>query len=544
MKKYLLAFFAIAATLTLASCNDFLDDDPLDRVDSNDAFANEKELYLNAVAALYTHVGGNASSEGLQGTDRGVYDLNTFTTDEAIIPTRGTDWYDGGFWVALFTHQWATGNGGTGDAWNYLYKAIINCNKSLEHIDAFAQSHPTVDVTPYRTEVRALRALFLFYAMDLYGRIPIFDAAVPTSQQMKLKSRSEAFNFIRNELLDVTPKLSAERSNWPGEYYGRITRGVTLFVLAKLAINAEVYCCDNWTTQAFPSGKNILWNIDGKTLNTWEAAVFFCDAIADLGYTLEPSYATNFIVNNEISQENIFTIPMDRERYTNVFVNVYRSRHYNHAAALGLNGENGSCATREALIANGYGTPDQDPRFDLNYYHGTVYDNNGHIVLLDDGTPLVYSPWDVDLDLSGTPHEKTAGARMKKYAIDPNANKDGQQSNNDIVLFRYADVMLMKAEALLRNNAHDPQALAIVNTVRERVGAAPRATLTLHDILDERMIELAWEGWRRNDMIRFGTFNKPYSHHYGAAETDNHTIVFPLPGSHLGLTGDPQNPGY
>ena len=89
----------------MAACTDFLEEKPGDRIDGDKAINNINDLYLNAVAARYADVGGHANSLGLQGTGRGIYDLNTFTTDEAIIPTRGTDWYDGHLWQDLYQHK-------------------------------------------------------------------------------------------------------------------------------------------------------------------------------------------------------------------------------------------------------------------------------------------------------------------------------------------------------------------------------------------------------------------------------------------------------
>ena len=527
--------------MALSSCNEFLKEDPKEALPASDTFANDNDLYLNGVAAIYLNVGGYKDSEGLQGTRRGVWDLNTFTTDEAIVPTRGTDWYDGGFWQGLYTHRWGSENSAINDTWNYLYRSILRCNKSIERMNNYTNETGS-NVIEYQAEVRALRAMFYFYALDLFGRVPVFATSEPAGNELVPQQRSDVFDFVRNELMDVTPLLTNERSNHPGTYYSRMTQGVCYFLLAKLALNAEVYCHDNWMTSPRPDGKQILWTVDGQKMNTWEATVYFCEQLELAGYRLEDLFETNFLVKNEVSMENIFTIPMDKILYTNQFTNLFRSRHYNHASAIGLNGENGPCATLEALKAFHCDEADEDPRFELSYYTGQVYDLKGNMVRLDDGTPLVYAQWQVKLDLGSSPYEKTAGARMKKYAIDPVATKDGNQSDNDIVLFRYADAMLMKAEALLRNRGVNETSTALVNDVRARVGADPLSNVTLGVLLDERLRELAWEGWRRNDMIRFGTFTGTYFEH--DADDDNHTIVFPIPTTFLQLTDAPQNPGY
>ena len=91
----------IFAGLMLSSCDGYLKEDPRDQLYPEDAYDTPQNVYLNTVASLYNYIGGYSDSQGLQGTYRGVYDLNTFTTDEAMLPTRGGDWYDGGFWQGL-----------------------------------------------------------------------------------------------------------------------------------------------------------------------------------------------------------------------------------------------------------------------------------------------------------------------------------------------------------------------------------------------------------------------------------------------------------
>ncbi len=545
MKKIWICLVLATIAGGLTGCEKFLEENPHDRIVADEAFESVNDLYLNAVAAIYRDLGGNSNGQGLQGTGHGVYDLNTFTTDEAIMPTRGADWYDGGYWQALYLHRFGQADG-TGDAWNYLMKEVLACNGSLERIELYGQQHKDKvdEVEAYRAEVRALRAMFLFYAMDLYGRVPLFETSSPTAAQMKLRPRSEAYRYIVDELQQVLLMLIPARTNQPGEFYGRMSQGAAAFLLAKLMLNAEVYADDDWTDATRPDGKNIKWNVLGEEMNTWEAVIFYCDLLAN-DYRLEGDFITNFSVNNETSTENIFTIPMDKYLYDTQYIYLFRSRHYNHAAAMGLNGENGTSATLEALETFGLqrdGTVDNiDPRFYVTYYSGEVLDLAGNPVLLDDGTPLVYEPWAVALDVSGTPHEKTAGARMAKYEVDPKGTKDGKQSDNDIVLFRFADVLLMKAEALLRNGQDGSEPF---NAVRARVWA-PKRPCTLDNVLAERMLELAWEGWRRNDLIRFGRFGQARSFRPQLeADVKGYTTVFPIPGETLAVSGSDQNPGY
>ena len=527
MKRIYSILFASFSLLSWASCSSYLEENPKDRLDEEAAYSTLSDVQKNGVLSLYNYVGGYVDSQGLQGTGRGIYDLNTFTTDETIMPTRGGDWYDGGFWQGLYLHRWGVNNEAIYATWEYLYRTVILCNGSLERIQDFAEKHPEENVADCVAEVRALRAMFYYYIMDLFGSVPLIEKSDPAVEDIVQEKRSKVFNFIVKELTESSSLLSEERSNQPGVYYGRMTQPVVWFLLAKLALNAEVYTDDDWTDGSRPDGKSIFFEVEGQRLNAWQTVNYYCDEITAAGYTLEKDYTANFAVFNESSEENIFVIPMSKTLYTNQFICLFRSRHYNHAKAYGLSGENGSSATKEVLETFGYDTPQVDARFDYCYFAGPVKDLEGNQILLDDGvTPLVYEPWNVALDVSGKPYEKTAGARMKKYEVDKTGLKDGKLLDNDIVLFRYADVLLMQSEAKVRNGENGD---AELNLVRSRVGMAPR-TATLENLLDERMMELAWEGWRRQDMIRFGVFTRSYScRPQLPGEENGYTTVFPIP---------------
>ena len=547
MKKRIISYSLLLAVtlMTLSSCNGFLEDNPTDRLPADGAYNTISELRLNALGNIYLNIGGSGASQGLQGTARGVWDLNTFSTDEAIIPTRGADWYDGGIWQNLFLHRFGNVDF-TGDTWNYLFKEVLACNRALESINTFAVNHPGEDVSELRAEARALRAMFLFYAMDLYGRVPLFTNSNPTVQEMKLQDRSVAFKHIVSELQAVEIELPVVRSTQFGDYYGRMTRPVVDFLLAKVLLNAEVYADDDWTDAQRPEASTMMWTIDGETMNTWKAVERYCVFLSGVDYKLADSFKDNFDINNEESPELIFTIPMDIYNYSNRFTQQFRSLHYNHASALGLNGENGPCATIEAMNTFGYDKGvDADIRLYWTYYYDQVYhDKTGEAVRLDDGSPLVYYPLAVKLDLSNDPYEKTAGARMRKYEIDLAGMSDGQLRRNDIVLFRFADVLLMQCEAMLRDGRAGAEADALLNQVRGRVGMEWR-TATLDNVLEERMLELAWEGWRRNDLIRFGQFTRSYTDRPQLdADRMGYTLVFPIPGETLTACGSSQNPGY
>lgn len=538
MKHRFFALSVLALSLSLTSC---LDETPKDQIPETEIYDSANSLYVNAVASLYNYIGAHEEGEGLQGTCRGIYDYNTLTTDEAIIPIRGGNWYDGGLWKNMYDHTWTATDTDLYNVWKYLYKVIVLSTKSLETIEKHKALLTEQQRVDYSAEVRAVRAMYYFYAMDMFGRIPILQSSTQKTADIKQSNRSDVFWYVVKELQDVAPLLANEHSNLQGNYYGRVTRPVAWFLLAKLSLNAEVYTDDDWTDSSRPDGKTIMFDIEGNKKNAWQTCVHYCDLITAAGYTLEADYTKNFAVHNEGSTENIFTIPLDKILYLNEFHYLFRSRHYAHGGAYSGASENGTCATLHTMAVNGFGTETPDARLDMNFYTGKV-EVDGKYVTLDDGTPLEYKPLAVEENLTASPYLETAGARMKKYEVDRTAYSDGRMPNNDIVLYRYADVLLMKSEAKVRNGESGDEEM---NAVRSRVGM-PSLSATLDNILNERLLELVWEGWRRQDMIRFGTYCKQYDIHTPSeADKKGYTTVFPIPEKAHELNPNlKQNPGY
>ncbi len=555
MKRYRFLFLLLAA-LSMTSC---LDEHPKDQLDEDAIYGSASDIYINAVASLYNYIGGANESEGLQGTCRGIYDYNTLTTDEAMIPIRGGDWYDGGLWNAMYQHRWGADDQSLYDTWKYLYKVIVLANKSLDIISNKSALLSAAQQEEYRAEIRAVRAMFYYYAMDMFGRVPLVLSSAEQLHSSLFQGqtdRSSIFQFVFQELQQVLPSLPDQHSNKEGNYYGRITQPVVNFLLAKLALNAEIYMYDDWT-QGYanrPKGSDIHFSVPAsdaslrnsdkvgsRQLNAWETCIYYCDKLAEEGYVLESDDSFNFSTHNETSKENIFTIPMDKNIYTNQFHYLFRSYHYTHGGALGWGSENGTCATISTMKANHYGEADEDVRCKMNFVAGVVK-VDGHELLMDNGKPLEYQPFEVAQNLTNSKFVKTAGARMAKYEVDRTSYMDGKLQSNDIVLFRYADALLMKAEAKVRNGENGDEEL---NRIRARVGM-PYRKATLDNILEERLLELVWEGWRRQDLIRFGKFTGAYDLRTPLqGESSGYTTVFPIPQKCIDLNSElVQNKGY
>ena len=539
MKKSLY-IFVLSAIFVFHGCG-FLNEEPGSGQPEEAVIRSAEAAIKQALLPLYSRIGSGEDGMGLQGTYFGVYDLQTFASNEAMIPVRGGDWWDGGVWMDLYTHSWANDNECCENAWLYFYQLIGLCNHSLALLNKYETYMSESQYVTCQSEIRAIRAMCYVYLVDLFGRVPIIRSDTVALHDIRQSERSEVFAFAWDELTFTSKYLADTRSNIRGEYYGRITRPVAHFLLMKLALNAEIWTDDNWTDGVRPDGKAIQLECDDHAKrNAWETVVYYGNAIlgSDAGYELCNSRTECFAAYNENALENIFTIPMNPTMYQNRFKNQFRSLHYQHGDAIGYGGENGSCATIETLDVFGYGTSQQDCRFAEDFFADVVH-IEGEPLVLSTGDTLVYYPREVKIDLTGSPYVATAGARMNKYAHDPGAISGGQLRNNDIVLYRLADVYLMIAEAKVRNG-EDGQTEFDLIRLREPIAlnwmTTPRDA-TLENIYYERWMELMWEGWHRQDQIRFDKYEEIAS--------DQYLTVFPIPQNAIQTNNNlQQNKGY
>ena len=231
-----LALVAIALLGMFVSC---LEDDPRDRISEDQAITSPTSLWINSIGTLYNNIGSVEDGSGLQGTNRGIYDYSTFTTDEAIVPIRGGDWYDGGFWKRLYTHEWSANDLELYNLWCYLLQSVVCCNDAIALIDKHKSLLNQSQLQAYNAEARAIRAMYYYYLIDLFGNVPLLEKNQTSVAEVSNTRRSEVFHFAFKELQQVAPYLADAHSNLQGQYYGRLTRPVAHFLLAKLALNAE-----------------------------------------------------------------------------------------------------------------------------------------------------------------------------------------------------------------------------------------------------------------------------------------------------------------
>ena len=562
MKKVLVSSMLILGGL-FSACSGFLDEDPKSNIPEEEAYKSEKLVYVNTIATIYTSFGNR-----LYGSTDNVHTLQEFSSDAWILPGRQGDWVDGGKWQSLFLHNYGPGNATIKSTWNALYTIIGNCNTSIDNLETFIQAGGESYLQDYQYEARAVRAILYYHLVDLFGRVPLVTSSKTVMADVNQSSRSEVYQFIVDELTDCIPHLPSGKCQNMGKYYGRVTKAVGYMAMAKVAINSPILSKDDWNDGSLvggiakvapyvnQAGKNIKIALDGTTRDAWETVLYCQKQIEKEGYSLQPNFSQNFSKTNDSSVENIWTQPSDGTTYKVSDYNPTRTLHAAHASAYGLQGWNGACATVEQMKVFKYGTDEQDPRMDMTFFYGPVFVDGKPIDAgLGDGAQLCYNPMDVVVDFKeDVPNQilKFAGARMSKYEVD-NTTSSYLNHNNDKVFWRYADALLLAAEAKVRMGQSGD---AEVNEIRDRVQAGQKSNVTLQDILDERMLEFSYEGMRRQDQIRFGTYTEPTTDRYAGVHhnvatgdyvVDNtgFTTVFPIPTSVLELnTKLTQNPGY
>lgn len=450
--------------------------------------------------------------------DGNVDQMNEITTDEMIVPTRGNDWYDGGQWQGLWLHSFKPDvfvNGG----WSDLNNGIGKVNFTLNILDGLA-TKPS-NIASIEAELKVLRAYFIFELMDMFGSVPLVTDYNTDPSKVVQKSRADVYAFLETELTTNIPLLSTTVDKTT---YGRVTQYAGDMILAKLYLNAQVY---TGTPQ-------------------WAKAVTVLNSIVSSNkYILQPNFFDNFSVTNDGSSENILVVPFDKVHIGGMNWEM-QTLHYQSNITYGLTGSpwNGFCSTADVLSKF-----DASDARKAQFLVGQQYAADGITPLNDTqtGLPLIFDP-NVNVLSDAGDAFRLKGARNVKYH--PEAGTAGNQSN-DMVIFRLADAELMLAEASM-HTGDNATALTMVNKVRERAGVAnwTAADLTWDNMLAERERELSWEGWRRNDMIRFQVATG--THYFTGARTpaktddgDTHTFIFPIPAPQL--ISNPnlhQNPGY
>ncbi len=519
MKRYIfqkLLLVGLIVAFSSQSCTNLDEEVFSDLTDQN--FPTTEEQFISALGATYTSLyfwGGHNS----------YMSLNEVASDEICIPQRGSDWFDGGQWLRVHRHQYTANEESVNNGWNNLYGGINNCNRVIALFETLVQEGKTDpdQAAQFIAEVKTLRALFYYWLLDGYGNVPIVTSFTDSDPNPPTKSRAEVYNFVEQELLQNVPLLTKKKD---ASTYARMNYYVGQALLAKLYLNAQVY---TGTPQ-------------------WQKCIDACNEIINSGlYSLESNYFTNFNAKNENSSENIFVIPYDRNQAQGFFLPAM-TLHYSSQETFDLTFQpwNGYCTLQE--FYESYSDDDLrkgqwgNQKVRGNFHAGPQYKSDGVTPILDSsaddpgGPEIVFTP---ELNALEPNCYRQAGARVGKFEFVLGATNN---LDNDFPILRYADVLLMKAEALWRLNNSDPEALTLVNMVRQRAGVAPYASLTADDLLAERGREMFYEGWRRQDLIRFGKYNDPWWEKPASEPCKN---IFPIPAAQISANPNlQQNPCY
>lgn len=453
-----------------------------------------------------------------------VYYLQELTTDEACLPQKGRDGYDGGIYQRLHWHTWTTRETIIEGAWLELYKAVGFCNQIIADMRAADNAILPSDTQQlYIAETRALRAYFYWMLCDMFGNVPITESL--TEENPSTRSRKEVFEFVERELGEVKEQLLS-RSD--AGSYGRFTQEAALVLLSRLYLNAEVYTGTSRLDDCVTVSRTLL----GR------------------GFSLDATWDAPFVWENESSRENIFVIPNDEVTASEMSPLFYRNIHWSQGTQWDWQNPNGgwnAICTERSFIET-YDTINDrrckyDPRNGYNgpFMWGPQYDQSGNPIL---GTnEFAGQQLNLTLDLPDMVNNKeNAGARNVKYKVKNGAKGLG----NDYVIFRLAEVYFNLAEATLRlSGTPDTEALEGINAIRTRAGVPTytASTLTLDELYDEKGREMCYETLRRTDMVRFGRFIEPM---WDKAYTDNPRVnIFPIPYSALSMNPNlKQHPEY
>jgi starch-binding outer membrane protein, SusD/RagB family len=462
------------------------------------------------------------------------YAMQEHSTDELLGPTRGTDWDDFGTWRRLHLHTWGPDHNQINTLWNQLNGALFQTTLAAELLSGQAQA-----------EGKFLRSYFRFLVIDNFGQMQTRPATAPSRSIPNVVPRSAAIDSIITELesaVALLPSYTSANNNLA-------TKEAAWFLLAKLYLNKAVYK----QSSASPAGPFTFVAADMNKV------IQYCNNIdANPALQIDNNYWDNFKWDNgTVSSENIFV--RRNSDGINMRWQTSMGGHYNQTPD-GWNGfttlsnfydafEDGDVRksssipgfTNETGVKAGFqigqvqGPVSPDP----NRKAGRIGDPIGNLVDRS-GNPLIFVR-----NVSPFFNSEANGIRTIKFPLNPSTiNDGGWGSANDFPFFRFADVRLMKAEAILRGGADAETPLAIVNDIRtNRAGTTALTSLDLAGLLAERGRELYLEGWRRNDLIRFSAFNKPTQARTSASTPNK--VIYPIPT--IALSSNPnlkQNEGY
>ena len=536
MKTYIKYIFIIITSISVFSCSNDLDEKVFSSV-TEQSYNYTTDDFHPATANIYRYLRSF--------TDHWRFFCAQEVTGNAIamIP-NASGWDDGGVYRRMHYHTWNSEQDHVKNMWNDFYQGVLICNNVLNQIENEVIPAPSeTEKEAGIAEIKAMRAYYYWIICDNFGDAPL---VIEKSDELPAKnSRREIYDFIVKELTEVIPTLSEEQG---GKMYGRMNKWAAKATLANVYLNAEVY-----TGEA-----------------KWNECIALCDDIINSGKcALSDNYNASFRATGvESSKEVIFTIPFDRDFGGGNSFHMFswhgelKKKYLTEATPWGSGSAMGLTQFIDTYDAD-------DSRLEDTWLMGPQYAADGtQLVGTYDkqGEPFVYTK-DVP---NGTYTSEMEGYRMNKFEVLPGSTHN---STTDVPLIRYAQILMMKAECLLRTGASG--AGTLVTEVRKRAFKEnpDKATVTDEQLkanstykygyvenynitdpgnqdpiqfgrmLDELGWEFVWEMHTRRNLIRFGVFTKKswLSH----KPQGDYRTVFPIP--EVILTSNPnleQNPNY
>ncbi|OAV70410.1 SusD family protein [Bacteroidales bacterium Barb6] len=549
-KKIIFLLAGIVSVLSMPSCTD-LDEKVYDKMQPGDQYgsteAEVKAMMGNTYNTLKSYL-----------NERFLY-LSENAGSMAVTPTRyGGDWYDGGQFREFYMHTWTAQTRQIHTAWVSASSAIATSNAAIDMLEKasfFNDNDPVkrekkeANRKEYVASMRGVRAFWYYVMLDNWGNIPLVTEYEDhedlehhehgEGELPEITPRQEAFDWLVkevNEIIDDCPDASDVN-------YGKFTKGAAYMILAKLYLNAEA------------------WSISVEG-NAYQKCIEACNNVMGTGfnyYEFAPNWSDNFAYTNPRPKEAILTACYsDKDANADFcFRMMNLTLHYSDGAS-----EGGRYSAQNGIIAQ----PDyvqlfvdnNDPRLDATFRIGKRYNQStgAQLTTGQNNDPLNYTINTDFVDNIGYDDtnwrdvKQESGARCQKW---PYVNGLGGAMNNHFHIFRLADVYLMKVEALLRSGGSG--ATGLVNDFRAHVYNSFKGydyvpltdtDVNLERIALERKLEFAWEGWSRQDDIRFGTFEKGS---WSASECDRkegeYLKLYPIPLDAWQTNQKlKQNPGY
>lgn len=534
----LLPVLIAGATLVAASCTDLTETPYAEITDEN--FKPTADDIGALMAPAYTP---------LRSVWMGWYgnlDTQEESADVLLTPVRPNGWYDGGTYIRMHQHRWNSSQGQPQTLYNNAFSGINSANRVIYQLESDAVKVAEPLKTNVLAELKALRAYYYYLLLDSFGNVPIVTDFTST-ELPKQSTRKEVFDFVVAQLTATIPQLS-DKVGTP--IYGRINRYAAQALLARVYLNAEVYTGTPQYAKVLELTKQVM------------------DANA---YRLEAKYRTSFLRTNHTSAEIVWAVPYDA---------IYATESSFHMKTLkpelqfvfNMQGAPWGGSASNPQFIDTYQPGDQ--RLADTWLIGPQFDSRGR------GYDFIKDVPSIDGNPLLPPNQFNHGYPVWKYEI--YAGLTGS-SDVDYPIIRYAEVLMMRAEALLRTG-DAPGAATLVTQVRQRnfadgakavvtgaelqkgssynygwyqnkaVWTGPDATVPVANggadiqygrFLDELGWEFAVEGHRRRDLIRFGVFTtKSWFNHQSDAGKD-HLILFPIPQGALNSNPNlKQNPGY